>query len=387
MDPAGGNTAMTEKILFVDDETNVLESIARQLRKRFTLSTALSGQEALRIMKEEGPFAVIISDMRMPGMDGVQLLERVKELYPDTVRMMLTGNADQGTAIEAVNKGQIFKFLNKPSSTAVLVPAIALAQRQYRLITAEKELLDMTLKGSVKVLAELLSLSNPTAFSCGYRIKNVVVELALLLDQGHIWKFEIAALMSQIGCITLPIEILHKKNADIHLTVQEDDMYRSHPKAGASLLAGIPRLESVAAMIAEQLRPYDAFTEELSSDEESNLGAQILHAALDYDRLLFRGKTHKDAIRELSLETGEYNPDVLKLLGNVKIQEKHASIVSLRIQDISVGMIAEENIHAKNGILLAPKGQEITWPVLQGLLNFSRQVGVREPVLVRVEQT
>jgi len=387
MDPAGGNTAMTEKILFVDDETNVLESIARQLRKRFTLSTALSGQEALRIMKEEGPFAVIISDMRMPGMDGVQLLERVKELYPDTVRMMLTGNADQGTAIEAVNKGQIFKFLNKPSSTAVLVPAIALAQRQYRLITAEKELLDMTLKGSVKVLAELLSLSNPTAFSCGYRIKNVVVELALLLDQGHIWKFEIAALMSQIGCITLPIEILHKKNADIHLTVQEDDMYRSHPKAGASLLAGIPRLESVAAMIAEQLRPYDAFTEELSSDEESNLGAQILHAALDYDRLLFRGKTHKDAIRELSLETGEYNPEVLKLLGNVKIQEKHASIVSLRIQDISVGMIAEENIHAKNGILLAPKGQEITWPVLQGLLNFSRQVGVREPVLVRVEQT
>ena len=378
---------MTEKILFVDDETNVLESIARQLRKRFTLSTALSGQEALRIMKEQGPFAVIISDMRMPGMDGVQLLERVKELYPDTVRMMLTGNADQGTAIEAVNKGQIFKFLNKPSSTAVLVPAIALAQRQYRLITAEKELLDMTLKGSVKVLAELLSLSNPTAFSCGYRIKNVVVELALLLDQGHIWKFEIAALMSQIGCITLPIEILHKKNADIHLTVQEDDMYRSHPKAGASLLAGIPRLESVAAMIAEQLRPYDAFTEELSSDEESNLGAQILHAALDYDRLLFRGKTHKDAIRELSLETGEYNPEVLKLLGNVKIQEKHASIVSLRIQDISVGMIAEENIHAKNGILLAPKGQEITWPVLQGLLNFSRQVGVREPVLVRVEQT
>jgi len=378
---------MTEKILFVDDETNVLESIARQLRKRFTLSTALSGQEALRIMKEEGPFAVIISDMRMPGMDGVQLLERVKELYPDTVRMMLTGNADQGTAIEAVNKGQIFKFLNKPSSTAVLVPAIALAQRQYRLITAEKELLDMTLKGSVKVLAELLSLSNPTAFSCGYRIKNVVVELALLLDQGHIWKFEIAALMSQIGCITLPIEILHKKNADIHLTVQEDDMYRSHPKVGASLLAGIPRLESVAAMIAEQLRPYDAFTEELSSDEESNLGAQILHAALDYDRLLFRGKTHKDAIRELSLETGEYNPEVLKLLGNVKIQEKHASIVSLRIQDISVGMIAEENIHAKNGILLAPKGQEITWPVLQGLLNFSRQVGVREPVLVRVEQT
>lgn len=377
---------MTEKILFVDDETNVLESIARQLRKRFSLSTAVGGQEALRIMKEQGPFAVIVSDMRMPVMDGVQLLEQVKELYPDTVRMMLTGNADQGTAIEAVNKGQIFKFLNKPSSTAVLVPALALAQRQYRLITAEKELLDKTLKGSVKVLSELLSLSNPTAFSCGYRIKNIVVELATLLNQGQIWKFEIAALMSQIGCITLPIEILHKKNAGIELTEEEEEMYRSHPKVGASLLAGIPRLESVAAMIEGQMQSYDAFSEELPDDEAGVFGAQILHVALDYDHLLFRGTNHKDAIRELSRETGRYNPEILKLLGNVTLQEKHVSIVSLRIQDISVGMFAEEDIHAKNGILLAPKGQEITWPVLQGLLNFSRQVGVREPVMVRVEQ-
>jgi response regulator RpfG family c-di-GMP phosphodiesterase len=383
----GAGTAMTEKILFVDDEPNILESIARQLRKRFTLHTALGGEEALRIMKEEGPFSVIVSDMRMPGMDGVQLLELVKDLYPDTVRMMLTGNADQGTAIDAVNKGQIFRFLNKPSSTAVLVPALALAQRQYRLITAEKELLDKTLKGSVKVLSELLSLSNPTAFSCGYRIKNIVVELANLMNQLQIWKFEIAALMSQIGCITLPIDILHKKNADIELSAEEDEMYRSHPRIGASLLAGIPRLESVAVMIGEQMRPYDAFTAEVSNDETGVLGAQILHVALDYDRLLFLGRNHKDAIRALSPETGEYNPELLELLEKVKVQEKHASIVSLRVHDISVGMIAEENILAKNGILLAPKGLEITWPVLQGLLNFSRQGGVQEPVMVRVEQS
>ena len=377
---------MAEKILFVDDESNVLDSIARQLRKRFTLSTAISGQEALQVLKDQGPFSVVVSDMRMPGMDGVQFLETVKELYPDTVRMMLTGNADQGTAIEAVNKGQIFRFLNKPCSTAVLVPALALAQRQHRLITAERELLDKTLMGSVKVLAELLSLSNPTAFSRGYRIKNIVVELAQLLEQGHIWKYEIAALMSQIGCITLPIDILHKKNANISLTREETEMYRSHPQAGASLLADIPRLESVAVMIALQMLRYDAYTDETSTDEEGVIGAQILKIALDYDLLLFQGKNSNDALHELSSDTGEYNPNILKLLGNVKSQDKHASIVSLRIQDISIGMIAEENILAKNGILLAPKGQEITWPVLQGLLNFSRQVGVREPVMVRIEQ-
>ncbi|MBU0961171.1 MAG: response regulator, partial [Proteobacteria bacterium] len=140
---------MTDKILLVDDEPNVLQSMQRQLRKRFNITTAESGNDALAKLKEQGPFAVIISDMRMPGMDGVQLLSRVKSTFPDTVRIMLTGNADQETATEAVNVGQIFRFLNKPCSTAVLATSIALAVRQYNLITAEKELLNKTLKGSI----------------------------------------------------------------------------------------------------------------------------------------------------------------------------------------------------------------------------------------------
>ncbi len=377
---------MTEKILFVDDELNVLESIARQLRKRFALRTADSGQEALKILQEEGPFSVIVADMRMPGMDGVQLLSNVKDLYPDTVRMMLTGNADQETAIEAVNKGHIFKFLNKPCPTSILVPSLALAQRQYRLITAERELLDKTLKGSVKVLSELLSLSNPTAFSCGYRIKNLVVELAQRMNMTQIWKFEVAALMSQIGCITLPTDILNKKHANIELTEEETEMYNSHPTVGASLLADIPRLESVVGMISEQLRRYDDFSEETCKEEEIALGAQILRVALDYDLMQFYGKGHKEAVDEMFAQKGVYNPDILTQLKDVKLEEG-ARVASLKVQDISIGMIAEEDILAKNGILLTPKGQEITWPVLRGLVNFSKQVGVREPIRVRIEQT
>ncbi len=377
---------MTEKILFVDDEINILESIARQLRKRFKLKIASSGPEALQILKEDGPFSVIVADMRMPGMDGVQLLSIVKDLYPDMVRMMLTGNADQETAIEAVNKGQIFKFLNKPCPTSVLVPSLALAQRQYRLVTAEKELLDQTLKGSVKVLSELLSLSNPMAFSCGYRIKNLVVKLAQLMDLAQIWKYEVAALMSQIGCITLPTDILNKKHANVELTEEEDEMYRNHPKVGAGLLADIPRLESVVGMISEQLRRYDEFTEDVGVDEESALGAQILRASLDYDLLLFLGKSHKEAVDELFADKGKYNPEILNHLRTVKLEEG-SRVVSVKVQDISIGMIAEEDILAKNGILLTPKGQEITWSVLQGLVNFSKQVGVREPIRVRIEQT
>ena len=373
---------MTGKILFVDDEINILESVARQLRKRFTLQVASSDREALQILKAEGPFAVIVSDMRNPGMDGVQLLSTVKDLYPDTVRLMLPGNADQETATEAANKGQIFKFLNKPCSTAAIVPTLVLAQRQYRLITTEKELLDKTLKGSVKVLSELLSLSNPTAFSCGYRIKNLVVELAQLLQLSHIWKYEVAALMSQIGCITLPFDILNKKPANIELTAEENEMYQSHPKVGANLLADIPRLESIVGMISEQLCRDDEFTEEITNDEEIVKGAQILRVALNYDLLLLQGKKHHEAVKEPSADKGMHNPDILKFLKDVKLADEQIRVVSLKIKDISIRMITEEDIVGKNGILLTPKGQEITWPVLQGLLNFSKQVGGREPVRV-----
>jgi len=234
---------MTEKILLVDDELNILQSMQRQLRKRFEIVIAESGDEALTALKTKGPFAVIVSDMRMPGMDGVQLLSRVKDSFPDTVRIMLTGNADQETASEAVNAGQIFRFLSKPCSTAVLATSLALAVRQHNLLTAEKELLNETVKGSIMVMAELLSLSNATAFSSGYRIKPMVTQIAKDLGLKGLWQYEVAALMSQIGCITLPGDVLHKLHAGIILSEEEQRMYENHPKVGSKLIRKIPRLE------------------------------------------------------------------------------------------------------------------------------------------------
>lgn len=375
---------MTEKVLFVDDEENVLQSIKRELRKRFDIHTAEGGAQALEVLKRDGPFAVIVSDMRMPLMDGIQLLSKVKDLYPDTVRLMLTGNADQDTAIEAVNKGAIFRFLNKPCPTATLVTSIALAQRQYRLIVAEKELLDQTLKGSINVLSELLSLANPMAFSSGFRIKGIVVELAEKLQLSNIWQHEIAALMSQIGCITLPSDILAKAYAGQSMEKEEEEMYCEHPKIGARLIEKIPRLDTVAGIIAHQLDDYRGLVGKTNLNEDIQLGAQILKIAIDHDFLLYRGKKHFEVIKEMHRHSGKYNPDILNILEQIRFEEESEKIISVDVDDLRVGMTVEQNIMASNGVLIAPKGQEITWPVLQGLKNFSRQVGVQEPILVRV---
>lgn len=378
---------MTEKILFVDDEPNVLQSIQRQLHKRFELATAEGGDEALRILKEQGPFAVMVSDMRMPGMSGVELLKKAKDLYPDTVRLMLTGNADQETAMEAVNDGQIFRFLTKPCPQATFVTSLALALRQHRLITAEKELLQKTLKGSINVLSELLGVANPLAFSSGQRIKNYVIHIAEALQLPSAWQYEIAALMSQIGCITLPGDVLSKVYAGHELTEAETEMYRNHPLTGAALLEKIPRLENVTKMIELQQKRYDEYTDELKNSqfEEVIIGAQILKAVIDLDLQLFRGGGRGEALNWMRKQKNCYNPQVLDALETIQVEDR-GQILGLNVSQISDGMVAAEDIMAKNGVMIIPKGQTITRTLLQGLKNFAMQVGVVEPIRVQIGQ-
>lgn len=377
---------MTDKVLFVDDEENILHSIKRELRKRFEIHTAGSGAEALDVLKNQGPFAVIVSDMRMPVMDGIQLLAAVKDQYPDTIRMMLTGNADQETAIEAVNKGQIFRFLNKPCPTPTLVMAIVLALRQYRLVTAERELLDKTLKGSITVLSEVLSLASPIAFSSGLRIKNVVVEIAKKLELRNIWQIEIAALMSQIGCITIPPDTLNKLYTGQELNASEETMYRDHPQIGSKLLEKIPRLETVAAIIAHQLLPYEAFANFPDLKEEVCLGAQILKIGTDFDSFLHRDWKRSEVLNHFQNEPAEYNPKLVKILAGIKLTPENERIIAVEIRDLTAGMIVEQDIMSLNDVLIAPKGQEVTWSLIKGLKNFSQQVGIKEPILVKVKQ-
>ena len=124
---------MSDKILFVDDEQHLLDAMRRQFRGRFTVVTALGGHEGLRILKSDGPFAVIVSDFKMPLMNGVEFLERTRELCPDSVRIMLTGYAEHETAIDAVEKGHVFHFLTKPCDTETLAQALTAALELHQL--------------------------------------------------------------------------------------------------------------------------------------------------------------------------------------------------------------------------------------------------------------
>jgi FixJ family two-component response regulator len=129
-----------DKILFVDDEAPILDGYRRLLRQEFLVSTALSGEEGLAAIQANGPYPVVISDMRMPGMNGAEFLAQVRRRAPDSVRMLLTGHADLDTAIDAVNRGNIFRFLTKPCEKPTLMEAIRSGLEVYRAASADKEM-------------------------------------------------------------------------------------------------------------------------------------------------------------------------------------------------------------------------------------------------------
>jgi signal transduction histidine kinase len=163
------------KILLVDDEPYILEGLAHHLRRRYRYATARSGSEALAVFRSEGPFAIVISDMRMPGIDGATFLNQVRQLAPDTIRILLTGHADLESAIAAVNEGYIFRFLSKPCSAETLLKTIEAALEQYRLLTADRFLLEEKLERlSAQLLqAERLATLGTLAGGVGHELNNI----------------------------------------------------------------------------------------------------------------------------------------------------------------------------------------------------------------------
>ena len=220
---------MSERILCVDDDPNILQAYQRALRKQFHIEIALGGDEAVTAVVDQGPYAVVVADMQMPGMNGVELLKKVKELAKDTVRMMLTGNADQQTALEAVNEGHIFRFMTKPCPPETFAKVLDAGLAQHRLIMAERDLLSKTFSGSVKVLTDVLSAVSPTAFGKASRVRQMVRQLCQKLGSKS-WQIEVAAMLSQIGCVSIPEQILAKAYDGKELTPAEQKMFEGYPR-------------------------------------------------------------------------------------------------------------------------------------------------------------
>lgn len=381
---------MTEKVLFVDDDSNVLSAYTRQLRKRFDFHTAKGAAQALGLLQQEGPFAVVVSDMKMPGMNGIALLCRVKELYPNVIRMMLTANIDQRTAVDAVNAGHIFRFYTKPCAAENLAAAIEDALAQYRLQAAERELLEKTLAGSVKVLVDVLALVDPEGFGRTKLLRSMARDLAARLKLPSAWQLDVAAMLSPIGRITLPGEVMRKLRIGAKLTEPELAMVARVPEIGRDLIANIPRLEEVSEMIWFQAKGFDGsgFPDVALAATDIPIGARILRLLNDLIDAS-GGQPCGPASFDLLAENAQlYDAALLATAREIFLGEAEAETetaqesLPLPIAKLRAGDQLVSNIETESGSLVLAAGSELTTALLAKLSNLNKMRRLKQPIYV-----
>lgn len=318
-------------ILFVDDEDAILKSLARLFRKEgYRIMTAIGGVKGLELLENDGEnVAVIVSDQKMPGMNGAQFLEKAKAICPDALRILLTGYSDMEAIVSAVNKGEIHRYMTKPWNDNDLIIQVRKAVEQYALIEENKRLmqtikrqnkqlydfgknmekrieersreimeksktleylnkeLEIGFYNTIRAFASLIEMAHPNMSGHGKRVSDLSVGIAQKMGLGdeETKTIEIAAILHDIGTLAYSQELMEKYSRE-RCSPEEMAQYKMHPVEGQSILSFVNRLDTVGLLIRHHHERYDGkgYPDSLF-ENEIPLGSRIIAVADKYDRL------------------------------------------------------------------------------------------------------
>lgn len=379
------------RILIVDDDVNLLAGLRRYFGKRFDLAVAQGGEEALAAVAASGPYSVVLCDMRMPGLSGVEVLERIAQIAPDTMRLMLTGNADQKTATDAINRGKVYKFFNKPCSPNDLAAGIDEALALYQRRQAEREILETTLAGSIRMVSDLLALVDPISFESSARLGRWAGTVARALGVKEIWQVEVAAGLAFLGMSSIPPEVLARQRAGDKLTATEKEMVARAPEVGRNILRHIARLEPIAEIVYYQDKDFDGqgFPADVHTGADLPIGARILHVLKALSELAGSAPTH-DHFDVLAREARRYDPEVLDAaraslagIGAARAGRPSTIALDVPVSALRPGDELASNLELQDGHLILAVGSPLNPTLLSRIRNLQKIHAFVEPVRIR----
>jgi HD-GYP domain-containing protein (c-di-GMP phosphodiesterase class II) len=302
-------------------------------------------------------------------------------------------------AIKAINTGKLFRFLIKPCPAEIMISTITAGVAQYKLVTSEKELLQKTLNGSIKIMVDLLSASNPEIFIQSSRLRDLARKLATEIKVADTWEVELAALLCRIGCVTVPHETLKKWMQGFVLDDSEMDMIQAIPRVGEDLVKNLPRLQNVAEGIGSQNLNYVNLSRKsgIPTGNQIPLIGRILKIVIDFDRFY---EIHQDtalATEEMTNNSTRYDPNLLptylekvvneldgpnKLTGTGLQGERKVAI-----EDIEPGMVITRDIFDRNRRLIVARGTMITDVLRVRLKNFFNYQSITSPLFVNDQKS
>jgi response regulator RpfG family c-di-GMP phosphodiesterase len=243
--------------------------------------------------------------------------------------------------------------------------------------------LENTLRGTVYVLTEVLSVVSPAAFSRAMRIRRYVQHVVTRLSLGSPWKFEVAAMMSQLGCVTLDPDTIETVYAGGQLSPEEEAQYITHPRVAEDLLKSIPRMEPIARMIAHQYQDFPPAGDSDTPDTaDVRLGARLIRAALTFDSLLRKGHSRVEAAHYLSKACPGLDKKIIEAMVELEPEISREIARPRLIAALTNGMTLDQDVRTEKGVLVAAKGQEVTAPLLLKLKSFLGKHAIADEVTV-----
>lgn len=374
------------KILFVDDEEYVLKAIARFCYGAYEIQTARTTEQAIATLTADNSYAAVVTDLRMPGMSGIDFLRHAYEFSPRTTRLLLTGRLDTGDALRAVNEGHVFQILVKPCPVPTMMKALGDAVRHHQsLVAGVSDAQEALCDSTVKLLSEVLEIVNPLASSRAARLKDLAVAIAGQMGVEWSLEYDRATKLSQLGCIDTPRHVLASLAGRIEeLSEKDAESLIAHPALAYQLLSPLPYMSDIANAVAHQTKNFDGTgsPETALSGDDIPLASRILRAATDFDDYARRGLSPKDAINSMGRNARFYDPKVLAALKAVHSIEETTQLLELDIDEICVGMTLERAVGTTDGRTLLAKGSHVTENTLARLKAFARTGNVQQPILV-----
>lgn len=362
---------MLNRVLFVDDDTRLLETMERNFCFDLDLATADSGIAALEKLKAGEEYSVVVSDMRMPRMNGVEFIQQARKLAFDTVYIMLTGNQDVVTAMQAVNDGQVFRFLNKPCKTSEIRRAIDAAQKQYQLVAGEKELLQKTFVGSVSVLTDVLDSLDPNLTHQSQRVDSIMKSCEDALGVAGGWEYRLAARLGLLGLALLPNQQREAFRRVDPSGPEGKRLLEQVLSTSARLIERIPRLGGVV-QILQQPAPVDGSVSHDWLDGPClELGVTLLRVAIHWTAMIDRGGKPVLAMKELENAYPELSTTIRSRLLETYTTVSESRPVKIGVEDFVEGMVLYEDLVSRDGTVLARNGQRLTHAVIEKLRLFS----------------
>jgi response regulator RpfG family c-di-GMP phosphodiesterase len=373
-------------ILVADDEpVHLLMMEELLVDNGYDVITAEDGLQAYERTTRAMPDLILL-DILMPKMDGYDVCLKLKNnpLTEDIPIIFVTGKADDLDETIGFEYGAV-DYIRKPITASTM---IARVQNHLAILEAAKQLQEMlskTLLGSIRVLNDILILIDPTFHSMLPRLKRYVVSIATYLDLPGRWRLELAAMLSHIGCAAIPKEVLKNISAGKNISEEDQKMFDMHPKIAHDLISKIPRMKSIAKMIANQQSSLNSsnLKKALSQWDPVELGGHLLKVVIDYDRMVTTGSSAEKAISKMHDKEPGYSPILLDALEALVKLDQKGDVQLLMFNELQEGHVLKADLYTKAGALIIKKGRTITANTLTLLRPFAETQDFKEPIKVK----